>query len=77
MQVLLDEFSLKLGAVGAIQPPSRRIPALTRFEETDTMNRIQAAFLLVFAALSCANPARAALPAAVDGEPPFGVLRQE
>jgi len=33
------------------------------------MNRIQAAFLLVFAALSCANPARAALPAAVDGEP--------
>ena len=33
------------------------------------MNRIPAAFLLALSALLCAHPARAALPAAVDGEP--------
>jgi len=33
------------------------------------MNRIQAALTLALAALLCAHPARAALPAAVDGEP--------
>ncbi|HKL51836.1 MAG TPA: DegQ family serine endoprotease [Wenzhouxiangellaceae bacterium] len=33
------------------------------------MNRIPAAFLLALVALLCAHPARAALPAAVDGEP--------
>jgi len=33
------------------------------------MNRLQAAFVLVLAALFCGHSARAALPAAVDGEP--------